>query len=113
MLGFLKQDIERPDCEHARGNNASKVFDGSSRDSCRFQKENYGDISCGNHKSADNPSFHVLDDGCHGSADTAFHVVPPSKLQILKETLSDRFLLALLSFIAGVQFAIFIIGRGL
>ena len=51
------------------------------------------------------------------SGGDAVHDLPYSKFQtrlrILKEVLLDRFLISLFSFVAGVQFAIFVIERGL
>ena len=118
VLGLSEKDIERPSGKNAGGDDAAEILIASKLLACDasgFQVVDCDSVDDGNYNRPDSPDSHVLDNRRNGFADTA-HGLPPSKFQkclrILKEVLLDRFLISLLSFIAGVQFAIYVIERG-
>ena len=119
VSGGLEQDVKRPGGKNAGGYDAAEILIASELLACDasgFQVVDCDSVDDGNYNRPDSPDSHVLDNRRNGFADTA-HGLPPSKFQkrlrTLKEVLLDRFLLSLFSFIAGVQFAIYVIERGL
>lgn len=119
VLGLSEKDVERPSGKNAGGDDAAEILIASKLLACDasgFQVVDCDSVNDGDYKCSDNPDSHILDNRRNSSADAA-HNLPPSRFQkhlrILKEVLLDRFLISLLSFIAGVQFAIYVIERGL